>query len=61
VTRAWRRAPPGGRFSAAQMLYRPPATEPQTKSRELAVMIALIAFGIVITFWGGWEIGALIP
>jgi hypothetical protein len=43
------------------MLYRPPATEPQTKFRELAVVIALIAFGIVITFWGGWEIGALIP
>jgi hypothetical protein len=61
VTRAWKRAPPSSGPSAAEMLYRPPATEPQTKFRELAVVIALIAFGIVITFWGGWEIGALIP
>jgi hypothetical protein len=43
------------------MLYRPAAPEPQSKFRELAVVFALVAFGIVITLWGGWEIGAFVP
>jgi hypothetical protein len=45
----------------AEMLYRPPAPEPRTKFREFAIVFTLVAVGIVITLWGGWEIGAFIP
>jgi hypothetical protein len=50
-----------GQLDEGEMLYRPPAPEPRTKFRELAIVFALVAVGIVITLWGGWEIGAFVP
>jgi hypothetical protein len=47
----------------AQMLYRP-EFEPISKVRELALVSALAAFGLLITvgaIWAGWEIGASLP
>jgi hypothetical protein len=35
------------------MLYRSTAPEPRGKFRELAVVFAVVAFGIAITFWAG--------
>jgi hypothetical protein len=49
-----------------QLLYRPgpPEPHPPGKLRELALVFALVVFGLLITvgaIWAGWEIGVVIP
>jgi hypothetical protein len=50
----------------AEMLYRPSSLEPKAPSRlrDLALICALAALGIVLTLgavWVGWEVASIFP
>jgi hypothetical protein len=46
------------------MLYQPPATERSGKLRDLAVVVGLIALGMVASagsIWIIWQVGGIVP
>ena len=52
------------RLMRPKMLYRPIEREPRSTVRELSLICALAAFGLLITvgaMWAGWEIAASLP